>query len=1363
MTTKRLRITVLLLLLPLALAARPAAAQPAARGVEFLLGRQAADGRWESPSVRPAHATAEALLALQRVAPAEPQARSAAAGFLEAEGILDSDDRSRRLLALAGEGRDVSALAAALFADRDPRGGWGLTAEFRADPLDTSLALLALDGRPGIDNEAMRRALGRLLGIQRPDGGFPCVEVGDQDAGSEIYCTTHALLALAPFRDRFLIEAEVQKAVTFLKGGLAGGRFGPAGPNEVIHTSLSSLALTAVSALGPAEVPSVIGFLHGRQQADGSWEGDLHSTALALRALQALAGVPICGDGAINLPGETCDGLALGGKTCEGLGFGPGALACTSQCTLDTSGCAELVCGDGFRNQPFEVCDGTDLAGASCQALGFASGTLACAPDCLGFDTGSCDPLPVCGDNLRNQPDEVCDGTDLAGASCRILGFESGTLACAGDCLGFDVGQCVSAPTCGDGVVNQPGELCDFNDLNGATCGSLGLGSGVLRCASDCNLDTTQCDAARVVVDNKGREFLLGFLKNHRFVANLELHLTSDVATSVTVQYPATAPSFNQTVALTPGQISIVRLPAAAHTGWVAGQVASHAVRVSGPDEFVTYMVNRQAFTSDAALALPVDALGTEYIVSTYRGSLANPEDRSEFLVVAPFDGTTVTITPTAEVRRGSGSAPAGVPFQITLDRGQGFRGEAVAALADLTGTILRADRPVAVLNGNTCTNVPTHVATCDHVFEVAHPVNTWGTSALVANLPKHTSFGTVYRVLASRDDTVVTLDGAPQTVLDRGQVLEIGPIRGDHLIAANQPIFVTQFMTGTGFTFDGDPAMANMIPPDQYLEEYTFSTVGGSQFREHFLTLVAPATSVGSLLLDGAPVDPTRFKPIGSTGFSTAIVPLAEGTHTTSSPEPHGITVEGFNNADSYLYPGGARLEIINPFCGDGIANRTAEACDIHDFRGATCASFGFSSGFLQCTAGCSVDTSQCSGLSLGDEDEDGFPAPDDCDDADPAVNPGAPEIPGNGQDDDCNPGTPDVVPPGVLTCRLTPDRARYAITDLVRLEAVIENAHDQLSVAGSAASLAVRGPGGLARHDETRELGAVPPGALLRQSFSFAVLGDAPGIYQAELTLAAGASTAAQCSAVFTLDSSAETGDGLAGTLTVEPAVVDAGDPATALYTVENRGNATLADLGLRVLLLDATGALLDEIAGTATLAPGGVLNATGSLSTIGLLPDTYLVALIAAPDGGVEKTLASAVLRVVNAPPDCSAVSATPADLWPPNHRLVDVALQGATDPDGDPVTLTVTGVFQDEPVEETGDGAFCPDATGTGTSAVKLRAERAGRGDGRVYHIGFLANDGRGGTCEGVVAVCVPRDQSRPECVDQGPLFDATTCP
>jgi len=130
-------------------------------------------------------------------------------------------------------------------------------------------------------------------------------------------------------------------------------------------------------------------------------------------------------------------------------------------------------------------------------------------------------------------------------------------------------------------------------------------------------------------------------------------------------------------------------------------------------------------------------------------------------------------------------------------------------------------------------------------------------------------------------------------------------------------------------------------------------------------------------------------------------------------------------------------------------------------------------------------------------------------------------------------------------------------------------------------------------------------------------------------------------------------------------------------------------------------------------------------------------------------------SSTCQLENQPPDCSAAVVRPRELWPPNHQFARVSVNGVTDPNGDPVAITVTGITQDESLKTRGDDNTCPDAIGVGKRTARLRVERAGTGDGRVYHVSFAAEDGQGGQCTGTVTVCVPHDQ-RPGyvCIDQG---------
>jgi cysteine-rich repeat protein len=139
-------------------------------------------------------------------------------------------------------------------------------------------------------------------------------------------------------------------------------------------------------------------------------------------------------------------------------------------------------------------------------------------------------------------------------------------------------------------------------------------------------------------------------------------------------------------------------------------------------------------------------------------------------------------------------------------------------------------------------------------------------------------------------------------------------------------------------------------------------------------------------------------------------------------------------------------------------------------------------------------------------------------------------------------------------------------------------------------------------------------------------------------------------------------------------------------------------------------------------------------------------------------------SADCKIENKPPNCSTAMADPDMLWPPNHQMVNVMVIGVEDPDGDPVVTTVVDVWQDEPLDGLGDGDTAPDAMLNTDGSVDLRAERAGTkkvpGDGRVYHVRFVADDGVGGLCKGEVTVCVPHDQGNGSvCVDGGLLYNS----
>ena len=107
-------------------------------------------------------------------------------------------------------------------------------------------------------------------------------------------------------------------------------------------------------------------------------------------------------------------------------------------------------------------------------------------------------------------------------------------------------------------------------------------------------------------------------------------------------------------------------------------------------------------------------------------------------------------------------------------------------------------------------------------------------------------------------------------------------------------------------------------------------------------------------------------------------------------------------------------------------------------------------------------------------------------------------------------------------------------------------------------------------------------------------------------------------------------------------------------------------------------------------------------------------------------------------------CSVSTST---LWPPDHLLINVGLSLSA-ADNCPGVTTSVAVFGDENDEEaTGDGNYSPDAKDIAAGTLRLRAERKGNGDGRVYLIIVTATDASGNVSRCCRTVTVALSQSK----------------
>lgn len=259
----------------------PVATSPSIQlGVEYLLANQRSDGSWADDvgtQVRDTQAALEAL-ALFRSRTDAAAALGRGAAHLEALQLFDVDSSARRAIALSAVSGGVPPDGAPFcLANANPDGGWGLAPGYGSTVIDTALAALAGGG----DASA---AMEFLQGVQNLDGGWGMLPGGPSDLR-----TTALILHLLVMVDAGLVQpGAVSRAVGFLGLHASPDRRYLETDDRQDRTADVMLALGEWNVLTASAASELVEVLLSEQRADGSWEGSVERTAVALRALRAL-------------------------------------------------------------------------------------------------------------------------------------------------------------------------------------------------------------------------------------------------------------------------------------------------------------------------------------------------------------------------------------------------------------------------------------------------------------------------------------------------------------------------------------------------------------------------------------------------------------------------------------------------------------------------------------------------------------------------------------------------------------------------------------------------------------------------------------------------------------------------------------------------------------------------------------------------------------------------------------------------------------------------------------------------------------------------------------------------------------------
>jgi hypothetical protein len=260
-------------------------------------------------------------------------------------------------------------------------------------------------------------------------------------------------------------------------------------------------------------------------------------------------------------------------------------------------------------------------------------------------------------------------------------------------------------------------------------------------------------------------------------------------------------------------------------------------------------------------LLLPEDAFRGDFVVAARTRKLGNFLSEAYFAIVALEDGTRVGWRPRSPTF-GNGapvpSAGAGERVEVVLNRYDWVRvhasGLEPASLPDVSGTVIDASAPVAAFSAVPCASVPYGTGSnCDHMQEQLLPLHFWGREYAVPMPPARGSEERFeLRIFASGPGEVSEVSGSglgPWSFAARGESVTLS--LGAEELAAGQAGFVfegdvafmpvlytrSQGATGAPLLDYGDPAMSQLPPVGQFLQEQAFSTPAG--FLVNHLQLV--------------------------------------------------------------------------------------------------------------------------------------------------------------------------------------------------------------------------------------------------------------------------------------------------------------------------------------------------------------------------------------------------------------------------------------------------------------------------------------------------------------------------------------------
>lgn len=469
--------------------------------------------------------------------------------------------------------------------------------------------------------------------------------------------------------------------------------------------------------------------------------------------------------------------------------------------------------------------------------------------------------------------------------------------------------------------------------------------------------------------DTQGKDFWLTFMPNTHVSGNpttlpfrdsLYIFMASNVPTTVTIDYfDGAGNSYSETI-----EIDDVfeyetfklawydfELPDEQNDRWGEGfdynqGRAPQSFHITSEEKITVIAHNQAVWSSDGMIVYPTPTLGNRYFVNSYNSFVQSfgfggqlDFKSSQFAIVATEDNTEINIQPKYAL-----SETGLDELTVSLDRGEVYLAQAQASsteLADLTGTYIESDKPIALFSGNERAYVPSEgEGSKDYLTAQMIPFESSGRRYVCLPFKQpdqkdpFDNYNDIFRVLAYYDNSEIYVNDELVTVLDRGELYEGITDTEALIVESNKTISVYQLKKSTNYESNlnviGDPFMLLNVAESQFYNSYKIinfqsneligtdgegNPINNEVYSNHYISFAIDKDHVNDVLFDFNPLDASvQFEEIPNSNYVWTTLEVDVGTHLLTAPIGFICYAYGYGYANSYGFVGGGlKLELLD------------------------------------------------------------------------------------------------------------------------------------------------------------------------------------------------------------------------------------------------------------------------------------------------------------------------------------------------------------------------------------------------------------------------------------------------------------------